>query len=763
MAPPLLVVLAAGAQAQNFPYTDYVNLFLGTTNGGNMFPGAVAGPFAMVKLGPDVENGTTDAYSGYLPAGNITGFSMLHESGTGGAPKYGVVNQMPVVGNVSNPLLDLGRNRSAPDQAEVGYYKSTLDSGVTIEVAASDHAGIYQYTFPTSKSNVVVDVSHVLPSFRGLGWGQGYAGGSFNILPNGSYVGYGIYNNGWNLAPNWNIYFCGSFDEPALSSKTFTGNGTTLYSYGGSNSTSGNIRQGGVFSFNTSTVTSRVGVSFISTAKACQNVKQEVPSGCSLQSLVSASQTRWTEEVFSKVQTTETNTTVLTQLYSYLYGMHLLPSNRTGENPLWVSSEPSYDDIFTYWDLFRCSTALVHVLQPTAYEEQIRSIIDIWRHEGWLPDARSSHYTGRTQGGSSADIILADAFVKGVRGAVNWQDGYKAMKMDAEVTPPNNHDPIAPDSSTKEGRGALPDWLKYGYITPTYSRAVTRAVEYAVDDFGLSQVAAGLGYTDDAATYLNRSRNWRNHWNPHQTSLNFSGFLVPRYANGSFEYPYDPLQCGGCYWPDPYYEALPWEYSFNAHHDMATLIRYSGGNATFIQRLETLFQPGVYAPNAAFGSTIFNPGNEPSFTSPHLFSFANRQDRAVARARHVSKTFYGAGAAGLPGNSDAGAMQTWALWDMLGLYPVTGQTTFLVGSPWFADVSVGGLGAGRDRALRITSVGGDADAAFYVQSLKVNGVPWDRTWVTWGDVFEEGGTMEFVLGDQPVVWATGELPPSPAS
>src|SRR5262249_1974456 len=146
------------------------------------------------------------------------------------------------------------------------------------------------------------------------------------------------------------------------------------------------------------------------------------------------------------------------QLYSNLYGMYLIPSNRTGENPNWTSDEPYYDDIFTLWDLFRCSTALQHILHPVAYEEQIRSLIDIWRHEGWMPDGRSSNFNGRTQGGSNADNVLADAYVKGVRGAVNWEDGFAAMQTDAEEVPPNNHDPSAPDSSTKEGRGALPDW-----------------------------------------------------------------------------------------------------------------------------------------------------------------------------------------------------------------------------------------------------------------------------------------------------------------
>jgi putative alpha-1,2-mannosidase len=221
--------------------------------------------------------------------------------------------------------------------------------------------------------------------------------------------------------------------------------------------------------------------------------------------------------------------------------MNLLPTNQTGENPGWNSTEPYCSDIFTLWDLFRCSTALLHVLLPTVYEEYIRSMIDIWRFEGYLPDARSSNYNGRTQGGSNADNVLADAYVKGLRGKINWDDAYAAMVKDAEVAPPNivRPDPAAPNSSTKEGRSALPDWLTYGFITPTYSRAVSRAVDYAYNDFGLYQVARGLGKVDDATTYLNRSRNWRNHWNPDLQSVGYSGFVVPRNLSRFFDT--DPL------------------------------------------------------------------------------------------------------------------------------------------------------------------------------------------------------------------------------
>jgi predicted alpha-1,2-mannosidase len=548
-------------------YTQYTNTFLGSTGGGNGFPGVVAAPFAMVKLGPDVRNGIQDAYSGYLPDGQIFGFSMTHEHGTGGAPKYGVVSQMPAVGPLSNPLVDLGRNRTVEDSSEIGYYRSQLEGGITVELSASERAGFYQYTFPQYvQKSVVVDVSHVLNSFRGFGWGQRYSGGSFEATP-GGYTGHGTYNNGWNLAPDWSIYFCGYFDQPITGVRTFTGNGTELYTYGNSTSTSGIDRQGGVFTFNDTSVSSRVGISFISTSQACSNVENQIPAGTGIKSLVSRAQDRWATEVFSKVSTTETNDTILTQLYSYLYGMHLIPSNRTSENSLWNSTKPSYDDFFTLWDLFRCSTPLWQVLQPKPYEEIIRSLIDIWRHEGFLPDARSSEFTGRTQGGSNAENVLADAYVKGVRGQVNWEDAYEAMKTDAEVVPPNNNDPIAPDSSTKEGRGALPDWLSLGYITPRFSRAVSRAVEYAGNDFGLYQVASGLGKEEDAQKYLNRSRNWRNHWNPRQESLGFSGFVAPRYENGSFQEPYDPLQCGGCYWngKSPYTSTLVSQLANNQH------------------------------------------------------------------------------------------------------------------------------------------------------------------------------------------------------
>ncbi|KAK5635138.1 hypothetical protein RRF57_010850 [Xylaria bambusicola] len=618
-------------------------------------------------------------------------------------------------------LADLSVNRSKADESRLGYYKSSLFNGITVEMGATGRAGMYKYEFPedSGSSNVVVDVSHVLSSYRGQGLGQTYLGGNITITPTDEgirYEGSGSYDNvfaddetndsgyGWNRAPEWTVYFCGYFDQPATF-KTFLGKsatGTTLDQYGNSTSQESKSRLGAVFTFDSISVTSRVGVSFISSEQACRGVQSEIPAGTKLDTLEKGAKDAWS-------------------------------------------------------DGFRSHTPLLQILQPTAYEELIRSVIDVWRFEGFMPDARSSFFNGATQGGSNADNVLADAYVKGVRGAINWEEGFVAMLTDAEIVPPNNNDPRDTSSSTKEGRGALPDWIEHGYITTKYRRSLKTPYS-ALNDFALYQVAKGLNNETAAEKYLKRSRNWRNQWNPDLEALNFTGFLGPRDSSGNWV-SQDPLSCGGCYWGDDYYQGLPMEYSFNAHHDVATLIEYSGGKDAFVARLEAMFTPGLSSGNSQFGHTLFNPGNEPSFATPYLFNFAGRQDLSVKYSRAVARSYYAPTESGLPGNSDAGAMESWVLWNMIGLYPLTGQTTFLIASPWFADLTID---LGSDKKLIITAEN-VAQESYYVQSLSVNGKSWDKAWILWDDVFANGGTMDFVLGPEPVDWATGDLPPSPAS
>ena len=231
---------------------------------------------------------------------------------------------------------------------------------------------------------------------------------------------------------------------------------------------------------------------------------EEIPDW-DLNATVKAAEEQWNSEVLSKIDVTSTNETQLEMFYTGLYHSHLLPSDRTGENPYWESDEPYYDDFYTPWDTFRCLHALTTLILPKRQIGIVRALIDIWRFERFMPDGRSHNSNGRVQGGSNADNVLADAYVKGLQGGINWTDGYLAMKTNAELQPYNNFDFEDPSGSTKEGRGGLQDWIKYGYVTTTRGRCLSKTVDYSMNDFSLSQVAKGEA-PQDVALYLNRSR-----------------------------------------------------------------------------------------------------------------------------------------------------------------------------------------------------------------------------------------------------------------
>ena len=98
------------------------------------------------------------------------------------------------------------------------------------------------------------------------------------------------------------------------------------------------------------------------------------------------------------------------------------------------------------------------------------------------------------------------------------------------------------------------------------------------------------------------------------------------------------------------------------------------------------------------------------------------------------------------------------------MYPLTGQTVFLLGSPWLRHVEIA-LDAEGSRKVKITSTvsGNDEDEGYHVQRVRLNGHQWEKSWLEWSDLFAEGGTLEFELGATPRAWAMGPAPPSPAS
>ena len=588
----VLPLLASLVVAGGVDYSQYVNPFIGgegpipglAYGGGDIFVGGAL-PFGPVKMGIDTYE-TNLSYAtingGWTPKGLVTGISMLHESGTGGPPKYGIVHQMPLT-TVTAPvnLLDnrtYWQERVGNDQARVGYYSTKLKNGVSLELSGARHSGIVQYGFPAGDKHILVDVSHFLPNPGGSNEDQYYAGGAIYLQQGGKmYTGYGAYGGGFTDGGPSTTYFCGEFEEAPDQAYTFTGANTApvqrqhyladqpipFPTYGNESALSGPRyeRVGAIFSWSgskASTLTSRIGISFVSAEKACSFKEKEI-SSWNVQDAVNAAVKEWNQDVFSKIQVPtddSQNKTNLAILYSSLYFMHLMPSDRSGDNPLWDS--PDYwDDIYTFWDIFRCTVSMYHLIQPTYYQSMLRAIIDIWKYEGYLPDARSGNFNGIVQGGSNADNVLADAYVKKL-GGINWTEAYQAMVKDAEVVPDNTFNQVDPSNGIQQGRGALYDWLPLGYVSSDRStRAISRTVEYSLNDFSLAQVAKGVA-PGDVKKYTKRSANWQNIWAHNLTHKGFTGFPAPKLSTGEFNFTdYSPAMCGGCEWTSLTYEAVP--------------------------------------------------------------------------------------------------------------------------------------------------------------------------------------------------------------
>jgi putative alpha-1,2-mannosidase len=297
-------------------------------------------------------------------------------------------------------------------------------------------------------------------------------------------------------------------------------------------------------------VLARVAVSLISSEQACQSAEREV-SDFDFEATHRAAENAWRQKLSPiSVSSIGVDKSLITNFYSGIYRTMVNPQNYTGENPKWQSDEPYFDSFYCLWDSFRSQLPFLTILDPAAIAQMIRSLIDTYAHEGWLPDCRMTLCKGFTQGGSNADVVLADGYIKGIQDGIDWDIGYEAVVKDAEVEPYD---------WSNEGRGSLDSWKSLGYIPVqdfdyrgfgTMTRSVSRTLEYAYNDFVIAQMAAGLGNRQsDVEKYLERSQNWKNLYYSEQKSFLFNGedtgytgFFQGRYANGTW-HTQDPLWC----------------------------------------------------------------------------------------------------------------------------------------------------------------------------------------------------------------------------
>ena len=736
-------------EAQNSHF-QYVDPMIGSEGLGRVFIGP-SYPFGMVKPGPDC---TSSPNSGWLPDPKpITGFSQTHVSGTGGGPKYGNIQIMPFSGALDQ--LDQSSMRKN-ETIKLGYYGVTLKKNqIKTEITTADRVSFYRIIYPENAVKALkIDPGFFLgeqkePNAREA---QQFVGSEIEIVSDTEIRGYSRIRGGWNNGRAYTVYFYAVFDQPITDYATWKDN--QLFPGQKAQFDSGQ-KTGALLAFDNSnqkTLNVKIGVSFLSSLKAKNNIEQEVPHW-NFDKVLTALEEKW-ENLLSHIDISpETPDDQKKMFYTALYHTMLMPVDRIGENPLWTNNEPYYDDFYTLWDTFRSSNPLITLIDPDREVEIINAMLNIYKREGYMPEGRSGNANGRTQGGSNAEVLIADAFVKGLKG-IDYNLALEAMLKDATVPPGGNEE--------QEGRGGLVEYLRLGYVPYGIDRAGNRTVDYAYNDYNIAVVAKGLGQMDIYKEYIKRADNWQNLWRADYEDHGAKGFIMPKDASGNWldevvfgnskiqkpTFTYTPLIHEApwyvCWWCVFFYEGTSWEYSFSIPQNIPAVISKSGGKEAFHKRLDTFFN-----------NRFYNVANEPSFLTPCLYHWIGRPDLSSDRIRQIISKSFNASHRGIPGNDDSGAMSSWLSFHMMGLYPNAGQAYYLLNSPFVKETTFH-LKNGNDFRIYAKNLSPENK---YIKSARLNGKPFDQAWIIHKDIVN-GGELVFEMDSKPSSWGTEILPPA---
>lgn len=720
------------------------DLFIGTGGHGHTYPGATL-PFGMVQLSPDTDVERWDACSGYhRDDSSIMGFSHTHLSGTGigdmldvlVVPATGPVKLQP--GTLEHPQGGY-RQRFSDEHAEPGYYRVKLESGVQAELTVTERTGWHRYRFPAEAGHLLIDLSHLVLDESDKEPLIDEA--LLELERDGTLTGT---RRVFRWAKGRRIFFAMQLSRRP-DRVIFYGDGDTEQPTGASRVAGKRLKV--VLHFDhagAAPILVRCGISAVDAAGARANLASEAAVHWDFDGVRARAARHW-QNALGAVQVAGGSADQRRIMASAVYHAQLAPTLFSDVDGRYVGLDGKVRRLpkggaaystYSLWDTYRALHPLLTIVAPDRAKSLVDDLIRQTAQSPYGPLVwpLQGKETG-TMIGWHGVVPIAEAQAKGIR--ADYAAAWPAIRR-------RSFDFSAPDQDNSRGRD-LYDAL--GYVpADKWFESVSRTQEYAYDDWASSHLARAVGAGADAERLLKRSRNWRN-------VLDQSiCFARPRFSDGSWWTPYDPVQLGHMpkpWWRD-YTEANGWQATFLNQHDIYGLIEHFGGDAAFESKLDAFFTasstlPANAPPDISGLVGQYAHGNEPDQHAPYLYAYTGAPWKTQRMVRRLLTEMYKGAPDGMIGNDDCGQMSAWFVLSALGFYPVDPvSTVYVFGSPLFdrAEVAVG------DGRRLVVEAPGNGPGRPYIQRVEWNGRPWTTSWIAHRDLIR-GGTLTFRMGRQP--------------
>ncbi|MDI1320182.1 MAG: glycoside hydrolase family 92 protein, partial [bacterium] len=407
-----------------------------------------------------------------------------------------------------------------------------------------------------------------------------------------------------------------------------------------------------------------------------------------------------------------------------------------------IHQDTSYTNytVFSLWDTFRAQHPLYTILNPELDQAWIRSLLRKHDEGGILPMWElAANYTGCMIGYHAVPVIV-DAYVKGLRD----YDLNQAMAAVLFASQYDDNKPIPYNSDDVRAK-LMPKAKLYnatkGFVPADLEgKSVSKALEFAYDDWTIATLAKRLGREEIATEYFKRAGYYRQYFDPQ------TGFMRAKKMDGQWLEPFTPTDSN--HQSGEYVEGNAWQWTWFVPHDVPGLMALFGGREPFAAKLNELFTTSSALTGKEISGDItgligqYAHGNEPSHHIAYLFNWAEQPWRTAEIVHQIMTEFYLATPAGLIGNEDAGQMSAWFVLSALGIYQVApGDPNFSLGRPLFDEARIALPG----RQPFVVRMQNGAANHPYVQRVTLDGEPLKTPFITYADLMA-GHELVFEMG-----------------